>query len=591
MKPSRLIYDLRKEKRVSQADLARGLISLADLSRFENGEKELSYPTIEAMVQRLGKSCDKFEIQLNTQEYNILFLRQQMLHNLRGKQELFDRLCEAYEELDETEHSLHEQYLWMMKGCAAYLMHFDTKEATKLLLFALEATFPEWNTSSWMPFLLSTQEIQIALLLAYCALENNQAEFAENLLEHLSEKITKDVTDEEEYARLYPQWCYLKTEQMIRQNDINSVRYYIKEGKKCISENGLLTLAVEFLDYEMRYGEEPETAKRERDAFFCAAELAGVLQEEDTFMQFILINQHRELLLVNELIRDTRQHKKISQEELSWEVCAAETLSRIESGKRKPHRRSCLKLYEKLGLNEVSYQVMETDDFTLLEMDRSLSGLISMGEYTEAEKVFQKIREKLDQSVFVNRQYIEHIQILLNVENGTLSYPDAILRLGEIISQSMNSSGNVIYRTPSRNEFSILAQIGMYHIHLKQFEKAKDIFEGLLAQYQKSKVTEEHHAREYMVIYIDISIALYSMKLYGEGTGYLLRGIHLAFQTRRGDLLAIMLRNYAAGIINRKTDSRENGILMANASYWLFTFFGFEKMALQTKEAFRLDNV
>ena len=133
MNPSALVFDLRNHKGVSQKDLARGLASVVDLSRFESGQKEFSYFTVEAMVQRLGKSCDKFELRLSVDDYNALFLRQLIQNNLKSEASLMERLYNAYEEIDDSKSAIHDQFLLMIKGCMKYVTAQNAEGAYLLL--------------------------------------------------------------------------------------------------------------------------------------------------------------------------------------------------------------------------------------------------------------------------------------------------------------------------------------------------------------------------------------------------------------------------------------------------------------------------
>ena len=56
-----------------------------------------------------------------------------------------------------------------------------------------------------------------------------------------------------------------------------------------------------------------------------------------------------EIYIIGKLIGEFRKRKKISQEELSFGICAVSTLSKIESGKQIPNRKTAEALLSKLG--------------------------------------------------------------------------------------------------------------------------------------------------------------------------------------------------------------------------------------------------
>ena len=58
-KLGKMIFSLREQQHISGKDIARGIISVADFSRIENGEKEVDLIILEALFERMGKSLDK----------------------------------------------------------------------------------------------------------------------------------------------------------------------------------------------------------------------------------------------------------------------------------------------------------------------------------------------------------------------------------------------------------------------------------------------------------------------------------------------------------------------------------------------------
>ena len=58
----KLLHSLRKEQGINQKELIRGICSLSTLSRFESGEREPSKVIFDALVSKLGKNNNKWEI-------------------------------------------------------------------------------------------------------------------------------------------------------------------------------------------------------------------------------------------------------------------------------------------------------------------------------------------------------------------------------------------------------------------------------------------------------------------------------------------------------------------------------------------------
>lgn len=61
-----MIREFREKQGRTIEEAARGLLSAAELSRVENGTKEIEYLIMEALFETYGKSLDKLEILIPT---------------------------------------------------------------------------------------------------------------------------------------------------------------------------------------------------------------------------------------------------------------------------------------------------------------------------------------------------------------------------------------------------------------------------------------------------------------------------------------------------------------------------------------------
>lgn len=60
-----MIREFREKQGRTIEEAARGLLSAAELSRVENGTKEIEYLIMEALFETYGKSLDKFELRFH----------------------------------------------------------------------------------------------------------------------------------------------------------------------------------------------------------------------------------------------------------------------------------------------------------------------------------------------------------------------------------------------------------------------------------------------------------------------------------------------------------------------------------------------
>ena len=90
-----LIGAIRKDKHISQAALGKGICSAQQISKIEKGETLPDFFLTEVLIQRLGKSLDKFEIVLSLEEYEEIEMRDDIADDLR-----WGRLEKAEERLE-----------------------------------------------------------------------------------------------------------------------------------------------------------------------------------------------------------------------------------------------------------------------------------------------------------------------------------------------------------------------------------------------------------------------------------------------------------------------------------------------------------
>ncbi len=111
-----MIREFREKQGRTIEEAARGLLSAAELSRVENGTKEIEYLIMEALFETYGKSLDKLEIVVSSDEYRILELRDRIYEALLQKRSAdAEELIRQYkditdEELDKVDDAIIARY-------------------------------------------------------------------------------------------------------------------------------------------------------------------------------------------------------------------------------------------------------------------------------------------------------------------------------------------------------------------------------------------------------------------------------------------------------------------------------------------------
>lgn len=159
-----------------------------------------------------------------------------------------------------------------------------------------------------------------------------------------------------------------------------------------------------------------------------------------------------------DLIKDIRKARGWSQEQLSENVCARETISNIENG-RHPNKKMLKNLLKKLGeLQEKYFGYVETIDFAVYPMVERYQKLVhSDGE--AAAVLLEEIRSYLDAELLVNRQFLESSKLMAQAKAGLLEEGEELAGLERCLRYTMPEYDGRIYRIPHRQECVILEEI------------------------------------------------------------------------------------------------------------------------------------
>ena len=171
-------------------------------------------------------------------------------------------------------------------------------------------------------------------------------------------------------------------------------------------------------DLKKRGDETARIYEKQREA------LVSIMEQYGASTEFRLENWYsgnERICLMNEYLATGRKQKRLTQEELSEGVCAVETYSRIESGKRAASKKNYLKLAEKLEINVGYYwgQIVTDDYSDFLLMSEQRLAIID-GKTEEAKVLLKKLEGHLDMSEVQNRQYIDFMEIIVKKAEGVL---------------------------------------------------------------------------------------------------------------------------------------------------------------------------
>lgn len=182
------------------------------------------------------------------------------------------------------------------------------------------------------------------------------------------------------------------------------------------------------------------------------------------------------IIAEGEYYKDIREAMGLSQEEFCSGIYARETISNIEHG-RAPQRKKIQNVLEKQGVSvELYFGFVEATEFEVYEWVESYQHLAAENS-KEAEVWLKKIREELDCTSPVNRQFLESSEVMEKRRTGKITAGEELAALEKSLRYTMPEYSGTIYRIPHRQETVILEEIVCCMKELKRTEAA-EILDG-----------------------------------------------------------------------------------------------------------------
>lgn len=502
-----VLANLREKMQISQKEIANGILSIPMMCKVEKGESEVDYIILEALFERLGKSADKIEKAISSEDYDLIYLQNEIKKTLiysNGKQAKC--LLKDYEKKMDKRKGIHIQYVAMINALSSYLEDRNTRECIEKLQEALEITCKTWEKNERT--FLCNQEMRICLLISYMRFKEGDFVNADQELRSLSDYIQIRITDEEELVKIYPHVQLLLAKVCMKQNKVEEAFTMIQKGKQCLIDNGSLFPMDAVLELEekcagfLRKESLVLEDKKYREAIQFIYSMAEEAEPKEEISQILLYSSQTEYMILNYLVKEMREVKGITQEKLCEGICEQETLSRIESGRRKPHKKILFELMQKLDIEPANYYgFIVSEEYSQYEMVRTYKKLFHQDK-EKAKKILGIIKQELDWSEVVNRQFIEMEELRLNNHvNGT----EKINQLFQILSYTMPEirGKNRIYRTPFREEYEILNAIAIEYRKMGKIKTALEIYKNIEDKYNHSKISIKLHTMPALTFYMN----------------------------------------------------------------------------------------
>ncbi len=158
------IQYFRENYKISQSKLSKGLCSVPTLSRIEAGARDVDSLLLEALLERLGKTPNQFELILTDLDYESYQSREDIKKLIEENNlQAAEHLLNLYEKIFSAKGNVHKQFI---VSCRAFLNEIrggDVRETIELFMEAISYTVPDFKTNEISDYFLSSTELTIII--------------------------------------------------------------------------------------------------------------------------------------------------------------------------------------------------------------------------------------------------------------------------------------------------------------------------------------------------------------------------------------------------------------------------------------------
>lgn len=160
---SAILY-FRENYKISQSKLCKGLCSVPTLSRIEAGARDVDSLLLEALLERLGKTPNQFELILTDLDYESYQNREDIKKEIEEKNvQSAERLLNVYEKIFSSKGSVHKQFIVSCRALLNEIQGGDVRTTIELFMEAIGYTVPDFQTNEIGDYYLSNTEFNIII--------------------------------------------------------------------------------------------------------------------------------------------------------------------------------------------------------------------------------------------------------------------------------------------------------------------------------------------------------------------------------------------------------------------------------------------
>ena len=571
------LWNRIEEKKIKKKELCKGILSQSELSKIFTQVRIPNYFVMERLLERLGISTEKFDYILPQKDYELCQLRYEIGRALqREDEQKIKELLEEYETIA-SKNSIHEQYIDYVYGILSW-KYGRQEEALRWLEKSIQCTMPDGFQPEG---LIGTEEIKLLILFEKLNYEHGEKTkkkrkryilFLQNIKKYVDEKIE----DQEGKASIYPRITLDLVRFEIQRKQYESARRLCEESLELLITNFLLYGLLEHIELLKEIYERVNVDKQRK---FKLAQIHKVLSDfyvldREQRKGFIILESNKKNISLDwEVIKGIRNAYQISQEKLADDIYTQESISRIESQKRKVNHKKLEGLKNKFGIHlEIYDSVLKTTNFKVLELERKMTLHWKRREWYKAEELLEMIKKEGLENNIVNRQFFQYHMALLEYHKKQITGEELENRLIEALFLTKIKVINIFKGYLTNQEFYIINCIGLAEYEMGRSDKAAGIWKNLFTYYESSQVDFIFHYENVSLILSNLAKVLEEMGSIDEAEALCEKAIQLSKRSGNGEVIGRFC-NLKGWILEHYKGEKEKACLYYKQAFWFFILF------------------
>ncbi len=196
--------------------------------------------------------------------------------------------------------------------------------------------------------------------------------------------------------------------------------------------------------------------------------------------------------VVGDFIRETRIRKGYSQEEVSFGICSAASLSRIENGEQTPSRLTLEKLLERMGTENNLFNVfVSREEMELYEIVQKMIRNITDGNIDELKHQIYRMESMVQSGTKLERQYLLFAkgELLRQSDGEDSEVMDLLMKAIHLTLPEFDSFTPLTNNLLTFDEIMIINAIAIQHAKMGRIKAALGL--GFwLRSYMRDKVVD-----------------------------------------------------------------------------------------------------